>query len=321
MNHVPAVFKSALAESMERFVAFKNMNGYDYSARCENLKRFDRFLLQHGCPSGLLSTDIFNEYAAAIAHLAPGSRLNLLSAVRTFSLYLHACRRESRVLPISMLPDYSDRVRFYRIEPEQVGSLMEATSNLRSRHSVRPLCMRFLIGLLYSTGLRVNEALKLNLADIDTDHATLYVRKGKFHKDRLVSLSQSTCEALNDWLEIRAQHGSTANTAPLLLGAYNTRLTHEQANRAFKKLCGYCALRGQPPPRLHDLRHNYACRCIARWRENRQDVQALLPVLAEAMGHVNIFTTQIYIHLDAGTLQQAGSAFRNHFTQQKEKQQ
>lgn len=314
------VFQSALADAMSRFVAFKGMNGYDYSGRSVLLKRFDRFLEQYGCPDGLLSMEIFRNYAATIAHLAPGTQLNLLSAVRTFSRWLHAYRNESRVLPVSMLPDYRDRTRFYRIEPEQVGSLMDATSMLRSPHSVRAPCMRFLIGLLYSTGLRVNEALKLNLADVDVHQATLYVRKGKFHKDRLISLSRSSCEALNDWLQLRAQYGSNAKTAPLLLGAYNKRLTYGQAKCEFRKLCRHCGLEGQSPPRLHDLRHNYACHCIARWRENGQDVQALLPVLAQAMGHVSIFTTQVYIHLDAGTLQDAGSTFRNHFTKnQKEK--
>lgn len=54
------------------------------------------------------------------------------------------------------------------------------------------------------------------------------------------------------------------------------------------------------------------------WREEQADVDALLPVLANAMGHVDFFATQIYIHIQAGSLQQASIKFNSHVTHSKE---
>lgn len=189
---------------------------------------------------------------------------------------------------------------------------------LRPKGAARPWCIRFLIGLQYATGLRLAEALKLNLGDIDARHGTLFVRRGKFGKDRLVAMSESTREALDRWLQRRSRWASTGPSAPLLVGGNNARLTCHQARYAFRVLRRQCGLRGQPPPRLHDLRHNFACRCIARWREHHEDIQALLPVLANAMGQVNIHATQVYIHLEAAALQQASATFRDHLKQQRE---
>ena len=76
--------------------------------------------------------------------------------------------------------------------------------------------------------------------------------------------------------------------------------------------CRHTGLRGHPSPRLHDLRHNYACRRLALWRQAGVDVNAMLPILATAMGHVNFFATQHYLHLDAVALQQAAARFHTH---------
>ncbi len=312
------VFHGPLAEVMADFVAFKHMQGYSYGSQVSQLRVFDRFLTGQDCPAGILRTEIVERYLATTAGIAPRTRENLLSVVREFSRYVHACRPESAVVPAGMLPRHCRNVRFYRIRPEQVRLLMDAALGLRMRHPVGPAAVRFLIGLLYATGLRIGEALKLRLGDIDPDLGTLFVRRGKFGKDRLVALTQSTLDALEVWLELRSRYAATGPSTPLLLGASNKGLTYDQVKPAFRDLCQRCELHGRPPPRLHDLRHNFACRCIANWHETGKDVQALLPVLANAMGHVNIFATQVYIHLDATDLQQASVKFRDHFIQQRE---
>ena len=311
-------FESPLADAMERFVAFKRMQGYSYTVQVRELRQFDRFLSVADGVDGMLRGDLFSRYLETTAGMPPGTREHRLSVVRQFSRYLHALHPASAVVPPGMLPRCQRRIRFRRLEPEQILRLMDAASRLRPRQSIRPHCIGFLIGLLYSTGLRLGEGLKLNLGDVDMESSTLLVRRGKFGKDRLVAVSRSTLAALEAWLELRSHHAATGPSAPLLVGAWNSRLTCWQARYAFRVLCRRCGLQGQPAPRLHDLRHNFACRCIARWREAGQDVQALLPVLANAMGHVDFFATQLYIHVDAGALRHASAKFDTYIAQQRE---
>lgn len=305
-------FISLLAERMLQFLNFKHMQGYDYIDGQEQLKSFDVFLSKKQCSGRVLRREDLDGYCADIRRRHLGTQAKLLSTVRQFSHFLHAFEPESVVLPVRILPRRPRTIRFYPLSIEQVGELMAATSILRPRSGIRPACLRFLIGLLYSTGLRIGEALALNLGDIDERQASLFVRDGKTHKERLVLMSISTFEALQQWLTLRCDYAGNAANAPLLVTGWNQRLKDWQAARAFARLCAYCGIRGSPPPRLHDLRHNYACRCLALWREAKEDVDALLPVLANAMGHVDFHATQLYMHIDAAALQQASANFHTH---------
>ena len=307
-----AVFASPLAERIVQFIAFKRMQGHDYADGMDRLKRFDAFLSATGCASRWLRTEDLDRYRADLHGLRSANQAKHLSTVRQFSLYLRALEPASAVLPARLLPRQPRSIRFYPLSSVRIGELMAATGIFNLQKGIRAHCLRFLIGLLYSTGLRIGEALALNLGDVDAQQSTLFVRRGKFRKERLVPMSPSTLEALQQWLALRSSYAGNETTAPLLVAAWNKRLGRDQAADAFARLCAHCGIAGDPPPRLHDLRHNYACRRLTLWREAQEDVDALLPILANAMGHVDFPATQIYIHLDATTLQLASARFHEH---------
>ena len=312
-------FESPLADMMERFVVHKQMQGLDYTDPAYRLTFFDRFLCSEDCSDRLLHREHFSGYLESMAHLKLKTRESRLGVVHQFSLYLNAFRHESQVMPLRLLPTVAQSIRFYRITPAEVGVLMDAATKLSPK--IRAACIRFLIGLLYITGLRISEAINLNLGNVDLERNTLFVHRGKFGKDRLIALDASTAAALKAWLGLRSFHAGSGNSAPLLVGAPNKRLSYPQAKRAFRKLRTQCGLLGDPPPRLHDLRHNYACECLARWRREGQDIQTLLPVLSAAMGHVNPRATQRYIHINAVTLLDASGKIHDRFIQSTEENQ
>jgi integrase len=297
---------------MVSFIAFKRMQGYEYTDGADRLKRFDAFLSTTNGTDEVLRAQDVDRYRAAIAALSSRTQAGNLSTVRQFSLYLHAVEPRSAVVPAHLVKRQSRSIRFYPLSEAQVGALMAAVPSVLRRDGIPAHGIRFLIGLLYSTGLRISEALALNAADVDVEHATLFVRRGKFRKERLVPMSPSTLQAMREWLERRSPYAGSGAAAPLLVVGWNKRLNRDRTSRIFRRLCRYCGLDGEPPPRLHDLRHNYACRCLALWREAQEDVDALLPILANAMGHVDFFSTQLYIHIDAVALQQASANFHSH---------
>jgi len=317
----PHVFTSSLTDRMIQFIAFKRMQGYDYKDGSDRLGTFDTFLTKIGYVSTVLDLDVLDRFADSIAKLSRATRAGRLSTVRQFSLYLQALEPESVLLPSRLMPRESQKVRFYPLSAAQVGELMAATVTLNPDNGIRAACMRFLVGLLYSTGLRIFEALALNLGDIDAVNSTLFVRRGKFRKERIVALSPSTRKALDEWLARRADYAGDEPTSPLFVPGPGRRLERNRAHRIFRRLCLQCGINGDPPPRLHDLRHNYACACIARWREAHEDVNALLPALSNAMGHARFFHTELYLHIDAAALQQAGGKFKQHVQRTLEHQQ
>jgi len=310
--NTPGRLTSSLAEPIVRFIAFKRMQGYAYKAGADELSRFDTFLTQSGYARPTLQLDILEHYTDEIAERSHSTRAGRLATVRQFSLYLHALEPASMLLPPRLMLRTSRTIRFYRLSAARVGALMAATATLRPDNGIRAECMRFLAGLLYSTGLRISEALALNLGDIDAVNSTLFVRRGKFRKERLVPISPSSHESLDQWLVRRADYAGNEPSAPLFVSGPNRRLSRDRAQRMFRRLCIHCGMDDDPPPRLHDLRHNYACACLAQWREAHEDVDALLPVLANAMGHATFQHTELYLHIDAAALQQACGKFKQH---------
>jgi len=312
------VFHSVMAEPMEQFVAGKRTQGYDYTDQARTLGYFDRFLAAERYVGPALTPDLLQRYVHTTQTLARYSRRIRLTSVRQFSRWLQVRDPASAVLPNDILPRGRDSERFFPIQPEQVAQMMAAATTVLAADPLRARSQHTLLGLLYATGLRIGEALALTPADLASDGLTLRVARGKFGKERLVPLSPSTHAALLDYLAFRRQYATGGNTSPLFLTAGGAALTRAQAYRDFRRLCQHCGLWGRPPPRPHDLRHNYACRRLALWRQAGRDINAMLPILATAMGHVNYSATQRYLHVDAVALQDASTKFHAYVTRHTE---
>jgi len=79
----------------------------------------------------------------------------------------------------------------------ELRRLLDAASSYqRQRGNIEPVTVRTIVLLLYGTGLRVGEALRLNRADVDLENSLLAVRLTKFYKSRLVPYSPQLGRAL-----------------------------------------------------------------------------------------------------------------------------
>jgi len=307
-------FHGPLAREMEAFIAGKRMQGYDYTDQALTLSYFDRFLAAagHRSDAACLTADILRRYVATTDTLAAYSRRTRIASLREFSRWLHARCSRSAVLPLDILPRCGYRVRFFPINSGQVAALMAAAPAVLPAGGMRARSIATLIGLLYCTGLRIAEALKLTPRDIAADGSTLHVLRGKFGRERFVPITAGTYSVLAEYLAVRGRHAAGGDSSPLFIAAGGAGLTRNQVYQDYHRLCRHCGIWGQPPPRLHDLRHNYACRRLALWREEGRDVNAMLPILATAMGHTGFYATQCYLHLDALALQAAAARFNVH---------
>ena len=139
---------------------------------------------------------------------------------------------------------------------------MTAARQLGPPGSLRPVVAASLIGILYATGIRIGEALNLTLKDLDLKRRVIEIREGKFRKSRYVPISPSTARHLAEYLRQRRDAGfSTDATAPVFLNIIGNRHGHPGFVTLFLELLRSIGLRGpkgQPGPRIHDLRHTFA---------------------------------------------------------------
>jgi len=143
-----------------------------------------------------------------------------------------------------------------------------------------------LVELLYGSGLRISEALGLDVQDIDPGRSFIKVL-GKGGKERIVPLTDISLERLNAYLVVRSSFSPSPQEKALFLGMRGKRLSRRQASKIIESLRTAAGLPQSVSP--HDLRHSFATHLLASGADLRS-VQKLL-------GHSRLGTTQRYTHL------------------------
>jgi integrase len=121
--------------------------------------------------------------------------------------------------------------------------------------------------------------------------------------------------ALLAYRDVRARLGMVQHPeSPFFINERKHRCARRTVIGTFRMLTrqlGLMSAYGREP-RLHDLRHTWATRCLARIYKTGQDPNAALPMLATYLGHVNIACTTIYLHPATELLVEAGARFEDH---------
>jgi integrase len=219
-----------------------------------------------------------------------------LGVVRAFSRYLALVDDRAQVIPTDVVPHRPARATPFLYSEDQVLAMMAATRSLRS--PVRQATFETVIGLLWATGMRIGEALRLDRGDVDLAHGVLTVRDSKFGKTRELPLHPSTTAALDDYTRRRAQWFPADTTDAFFVSAAGTRVLYCNFHLGFKQLvqrAGITPRSRSCRPRPHDLRHAYAVRTLINWYRNGVDVEASLPKLSTYMGHVLPANTYWYL--------------------------
>jgi site-specific recombinase XerD len=268
-NHAIARFLSspALSESTRR------------SYRSD-LREFAGWLERRGCSLDDVDARALAAYAAELAgskpgrhprRLAPATTARKLAAVRSL---LRSTLGPSRV-PDVPLSGRSPRRLPRSPTPKQTDVL------LAGLEGGRPLALRnrALFELVYSAGLRSQEAADLKLADVDFEQEAVRVR-GKGGKERLVPLGEEAAHWLRRYLaEARPELARGANDV-LFLSVRGRPLDTSTLRRLI--------------PNPHQLRHAFATHLL----EGGADLRTI----QELLGHSSLSTTQIYSHVDGRRL-------------------
>ncbi|HLD58398.1 MAG TPA: site-specific tyrosine recombinase/integron integrase [archaeon] len=165
----------------------------------------------------------------------------------------------------------------------EVRALIKAAKKKRSR---------LIIELLYSSGLRVSEAVKMQLEDLNMKEHIAKVRGGKGNKDRIVILSK-------DWIKKYKKYLAKRKIkSPFVFAKKNSQpFSTDAVQRLVKKSAKRAGIQKKVTP--HTLRHSHATHLLEAG-ENIRTIQELL-------GHSSLATTQIYTHVSLENLKKVKS--------------
>jgi site-specific recombinase XerD len=153
-----------------------------------------------------------------------------------------------------------------------------------SRRAPTGIRNRALIAVLWRCGLRIGEALTLELRDLDLELGTIRVRFGKGGKSRTVGVDEQTAALLARWIDRRRTLNVGARSA-LFCTLQGGRLNDSYVRRLLPRLARKAGITKRVHP--HGLRHTYAAELV---RE-----QVPINVVRDALGHSSLAITDRYL--------------------------
>jgi integrase/recombinase XerD len=254
-------------------------------------------------------------YLQTQSHLHPATQKDRLAALRQFARYLFLFDPNVYVPERGLTPAVTTTRQPYIYSAAEIRQLIAECHTLRSFGLLVPQTYSTIVGLLWVTGCRIGEVMRLNMEDVDLKIGVLHIRQTKFFKSRLVPLSTSSIRALSQYQRRRHKvAGDTVAGDPFFINRDGRRCDKSTFGKTIQCLIrkkGWRTTQGQWP-RVHDIRHSFATHALSSFYRTGKDPGALLPVLATFLGHSNIANTQTYLHPSAALLREAADRWAKH---------
>ncbi len=281
----------------------KSMSEATVRAYATDLSEFEDFL--QGQELSLQRVDQISKlhiqaFSAQLFHkkIAKSSIARKLSTLRSYFRY---CMQKKiiKINPMASMPN--PKQELHHPNMLNVDQTFQLLDNCKAEHLIDGENINIkdslywrdiaLMELLYGSGLRISEALGLDLIDYNENSNVIKVF-GKGEKERMLPLSPPCKKAMDIWLKIRHNIVKDFKEQAIFVGKMGKRLNRRQANRILEEHTIKSGINAHISP--HDLRHSFATHLL----EGGADLRSV----QELLGHSKIATTQRYTHLDMDAL-------------------
>jgi integrase len=298
----PYDWKSDLADVIQSYVSLKRQTGMKFEVQERYLRHFDSFYFNNGFDGISLTKEMVNDFIYDKNERSVSHR-NKELVMRDFAVYLsdrgyHAYIASVKTdLPRCKFIPYilsDDEVRRFFISIDNYPQAYPQ-ARLSYRNMVDPILFRF----LYSTGVRISEALGIVLDDVNMDSGIITIRAAKNMKDRLIPLDDNLMKRIDAF--ITGFHKFSDGKTFLFPGCHNGIMGQMDKSTAYTHFRDYLLMADIPHtsigPRVHSFRHGFAVKCLKNWVLAGNDLTVMLPYLSAYMGHSDFRATQYYLRL------------------------
>jgi integrase len=292
-------YKSDMAELLQRYLTEKKMSGFKFEKQGRELERFDDYYYRNGYRGTKLTKPMTEGFIYGITYEKQSTHYKKEILLNSFAEFLTRQGYTVYVPPIKSAPVKRCSHIPYIFSKEELRRFFMAIDKYppnkqTNRNSVDPVLFR----LLYGSGLRLSEALNLQLKDIDLETGTITILHAKNNKDRLVPIAESL---LKRFQKLFTQlHTFSDKFTYFFISPTGGRLDKSTVLCRFRN---YLLMAGishtKNGPRVHDLRHVFAVHCLKKWVLSGEELTNLMPYLAAYMGHTDFRGTQYYLRLTA----------------------
>lgn len=289
----------SLAQHFQRYLSVRRSLGYALSTDERVLKPFMAFVDAKN--ERYLTVELFLEWKQVFGKASASTWARRLSMVRQFALWLHSLDAGHQVPPRSLIPARYRRKPPYIYSPENIRRIVERAADLPSKNGLRAITYPAFFGLVSVTGLRISEAIALQVEDVDLQNAIIRVRHGKNGRERLLPITDCTTTYLSEYARKRDRLVGRSAEA-FFVSDEGLRLTDCAVRYNFAQVCQKIGLRTPQRfnrhgvgPRVHDLRHTFAVRVMVSWYQQGKDINREMLKLVNYLGHQDLKHTYWYL--------------------------
>jgi len=316
-NQLDYEYCGALKNHCRDFVKMKRAVGYKYNSEAAELKRFDAFSLAFSIPRDTLPKDVVlawsqkRPYESDKTHKSRVHVVNMLACFMVkngYEAYIHP------FLPGKNLGGFKFKPHIY--SDDELARFFAAADNMSEagRSRFRHLTMPLLFRMLLCCGMRLSEALKLKLDDVDLENGVLTIRQTKFSKDRYVPMADEMTALCAGYL-VETKDAYRPNNY-FFSTPKGDRYDVSSIESIFRELlfsAGISHGGRNAGPRIHDLRHTFAVNCLKKWVLSGENVTAAFPSLSAYLGHADMRGSEFYLRLTADLYPHITEKCEKHF--------
>lgn len=284
---------------IREYVEYKRTLGFKMTKEERVLYSLSSYACDHEYHAIGFSKSFVDEWASPRPMESPKSRKNRICCLRGFSYFLAMKGYETHVPKIPKC--VSNFVPYIFSNTEMTAIFKACDSICLKRNSNKTIAhiMPCLIRLLYATGIRIGESLALTHKDIHLEAKYLFLKSTKNGQDRIVPISESLCKVLYGYIDFKKKYGYDCNdNAYLFINREGYPCSFGRVHELFVEILMKAGIQHQGKgkgPRIHDLRHTFCVRSLAKLSKEGLDMYCSMPILMTYVGHQSLVSINKYI--------------------------
>lgn len=296
-------YKSIYALHIKNFIEMKRTFGYKYTRQEGMLFLIDELAYQRKESQEGITKEFVEAWKKITRNQTENYTYSRVSVLALFSSYLSDLGIKTYIpkLPPSRKEKYALP---YIYSIKEVNALFSASDGLRLQIMSYNSCLfsiPILLRFLYATGLRIGEALILKIDKVNLEKNYILIKDSKNSKERIIPISESLAVTLKDYIYYRNKLPLRTKSENLFIKLNGDPLRHTGALAAQFRKCllkaGIQFTGNKQGPRIHDLRHTFACHSLANMARSGIDLYTSLPILSAYLGHQSLEATNRYVRL------------------------
>ena len=281
---------SSLAEHVDDYLRVRRALGFKLERHGRILPQLVAYLEAAGAST--VTRELAISWARLPATAHPRHWAARLAIARGFAAYLQT----TEVPPAGVFAVRYQRPVPYLWSDADIRRLLVAARALRP--PLKAASHEALFGLLAVTGMRVGEAVALEIDDVDLHDGVIAIGEqiAKLERARLLPLHSTTVDALKRYGAARARLCPQPRSTAFFLSAAGTALERSAVSKTLRTITIALGLRTETVhPRTHDLRHSFAVDTLIGWQRSGVRIDEQIAVLSTYLGHVSPADTYWYL--------------------------